>query len=522
MKERIAKAYTKMRTTLIKGSPFYGNSLDRRASLFDIKKFIDDPWPGDPQKGKDILNGILRVNNEESFEIDIITEKRTANLIASLYIDKFSWIKDMQAVGGSNTRKYVREAVSKFIDDYRATNRFWLQPGWNVFITSERIVNWMLEYSFFAIGATDKFQKKVLSSITEQFSNIHKLYKAESDPMARLSAMRAILFCLNFMKSNNKSRIKRLVADVEELVLQSFDSSGMYITRNPSCHFQMFKILLEIRFIARNFGISISKEIFNDLLIKMATCIRFFRMGDGTISRSCGNVAPFYSSVNDNEQNIIDTALSFVDIERQASNYHNSIALFDRLNSKNVITIINKEASNKSCQSAEQSDLGINIFDFEASFNRDNLINRADISIISDGHMIKPRQRSSSSSERKDGVSSYEVTSFEPEFQFAIRRELNVQNSKLAVSDFSYTSKNASVIIRISINKNAILEQLNNTSVIIDNGQNRYVFVSDCSAENRKLIVKNGNKVSPQFIGIHYKSFEKSTYQTNWFVEIYK
>jgi hypothetical protein len=520
---RIINAYTKARTAFIKGSPFYGTSLDKRSSIFDIKKFIDDPWPGNQQKGKNILGGILQISDEESFELNIITEKRNANAAVSLYIDKFAWIRDMQAVGGSNTRKYVREAVSQFIDNYKTTNKFWLQPAWNVFITSERIVNWMLEYSFFAIGATDRFQKKVLTSITEQFSHISKLYKAEDDPLVTLSALRAILFCLNFMRNNNKSKIKKVMSDISELVFQNFDSSGMYITRNPSCHFQMFKILLEIRFISRNFGLAIPKEIFNDLLVKMATCIRFFRMGDGTISRSHGSFSPFYSIVNDNEQSIVDTALSFVDIEKEHSNHSSSIASFDRLNSKNIITIINKGDGRGAAANSPILQSSIGAFDFEASFGKDRLINRSDVSIILDGCPVGPRQRPSINFEEQDGVGSYEITSFDDEFQFAVRREISVQNSKLLISDFSYTSKNSNVIIRIFINKNAILERLNNTTVIIDYGQNKYIFVSDCSANDKKLIVKNNtNGSNHQFIGIHYRSHKGTTCRTNWFVEIHK
>lgn len=525
--EGVINKYNQLRASFLKGSMFYGLSLDKRPSIFDSKKFINDPWPGNVFHGKDLLAGIFRIDDNE-VEVDMLDAIACSNKISPsvlMYVNSFVWMRDLQLVGGNNVRKYSRAIVSRFIENYKGTKKFWSTlPSWELSVTAERIVNWMLSYSFFAMGADDQFQKDVLSSIAEQYSHISKMYKTETNPLIKLMLFKAMFFCLCSMKNNNKRQIKQIINEVEKIVIESLDEFGMYYTRNPNDHFGMFRHLLEIRFMARSHGVDLSKDVFYDRLSKMASCIRLLRLGDGTLSSHPGDMISSASVMNQARSHIIDTSLSLVDINYGMEDRGNVVTGFDRISTKKITVIINNKVFDVRSHFNHPREPGINIFDFEASFQTQRLINRSDISILlKDGYRIKATKNSDpyvrKEIDSKNITCSCEISNLERQFQFAIRRDISISllNPRLFVSDFVYTSLETDAFIRVTLNKDVYIEQLNNMSAVIKCHKKSYRFSMENA--NSKLLIKNKNvSIYPSIVVVKRLEAGKES-QIDWAIE---
>ena len=165
--KRLIRIFNFYRVSFIKNSFLYGISLDKRWSVFDTSKFIADPWAGDPDIGRQILDCSYSPDGND-FPLDIMELFSKKNWNKSKYAASFVWLRDMQSLGGNNSRKYARNLIATFIGNYRKTRKFWLNnKTWDYGVTGERIVNWIFSYSFYASGSTDKFQHAVLSSVNQ-------------------------------------------------------------------------------------------------------------------------------------------------------------------------------------------------------------------------------------------------------------------------------------------------------------------------------------------------------------------
>jgi uncharacterized heparinase superfamily protein len=236
------------RVYFIKKSIFYRYSLNKKHNFFDTNKFVSDPWPGNFLVGKEILDcSFVPDNCNDPINIMEIFSKKDSNVskFAKRYAASFVWIRDLHAIGGHNNRKYIRNLISTFINCYRKKKAFWLDDdSWDCAIIGERLVNWILSYSFFASGSNDKFQKEVLSSIAEQFSHLLQCYKAEINSYSKLMALKSILFCLSSMKVNQHKKVLKIIKEIENFVEVSIKDEGMFESESPVEHFHVFRSLL--------------------------------------------------------------------------------------------------------------------------------------------------------------------------------------------------------------------------------------------------------------------------------------
>jgi hypothetical protein len=458
------------KVSFLQSSRFYRFSLNRQHDVFDTTKFITDPWRGDLQIGGAILDGSAFAGEDDLAKQQNVFQCE----ISSDYMMTFAWIRDLHAIGGNNSRKYVRNLIFTFIKEYRREKKFWLNDDFkNYGIVGERIVNWIFSYSFFASGLNDKLQKEILSSISEQSSHLLKCYKAEFDMYRRLMALKAILLYFCVTKKNELRKIKKVIGEINKIVTECTDNRGLFKNRCPIDHFHVFRSLIEIRFMIKILDVDNVHSVLNDTLSKMGSIVRFLRLGDGSLSQHPGN-APEITFIP--SCNTIDMALSVVAIKNNVD----SLNEFERLATKNSVIIINT-APNK-IKSKFSTQPGINLFDFEASLGIDKLIDRADIMVVFNGFSIKLDDKAKVFTEKfvKDNRVSFEgETQFSSKFfNLAIRREISVFVNKPQISgtDLVFVSGKNSVYFRFVFNKDVKIKEINQRNVLLLIEKNEYIF----------------------------------------------
>ncbi|MDR1333060.1 MAG: hypothetical protein LBJ69_01500 [Holosporales bacterium] len=455
--------------------------MDRSHGAFDVDKFITDPWAGNPKTGRAILDCSFTVcgDSEPLNMLDTILNRPLSNKKNTRYVTSFQWIRDAQVVGGNSSRKYVRNMILLFINGYRTTRGFWLEPeSWDNATVGERIVNWILSYQFFASGANDKFQMSVLSSLSEHFSHLQKCYAAEVDPYSKLIAIKALIYCYCSMKTNQHRKIMRALHEVREIIGACLDDGGMFITGSPIDHFHIFRSLLEIRFIAKGAVADVFGDEFVNVISKMAYIVRFFRLCDGSISRHSGDSGTERESQFVPDRHMVDTALSVVEIGNGVGNPVG----FDKLETKKSTIIINTKPRMIRSYFNSLSEPGINIFDFEASFGSDRLLNRSDISVIYNGFRtrIGPDARSfTKRSVTEKGLLFEGETQFPNKFfNLAMRREIELalNGQRLDCIDFILVSVRMDACFRLVFESGVDIKSINKRSMLLSVGASEYMF----------------------------------------------
>lgn len=478
MTKKTKDIFNVLRIDLLQKSPFYKFCLDKRWNIFASEKFITEPWAGSSVVGKSILDGNLFLKFSQ-YPIDVlntILKKKEESGIEFEYIYSFSWLRDLQAIGGNYSRRYARKAISEFIEIYQSSNSFWIEKfSWQPTIVSERIVNWIMSYSFFASGASDKFQRTVLSAINQQFSHLFKIYKAELNPYAKMFVLKAILFCLVAMKHNQFRNIKKILQELQKLISENFDADGMFYSKNPVDHFNMFRCLLETRFMTKKNNIDFAQSMF-EKLPNMAACVRFLRLGDGLCSEHCGGKQT--ESFLFPTQHMIDTALSLVEIDNKNNK---SIPGFERLSTKETTLLINTEVSDIRSKFNSDAEPGINIFDFEASFGTNRLINRSDVSILFNNFRVKADKTFDCFFEKNiagelcfDG----ETQTTHQFFSFAMRRKINLSfdKQKISSTDIAYISGEFQAFFRLVLYQNSEIEKISAKKFLISINKKEFLF----------------------------------------------
>jgi hypothetical protein len=517
MLKKFIEAYYSHKIGIMQNSIFYRFSLEKRDNTLNPNKFLTDPWSGNSAIGKDILNSI---SNKPGFSLDLM--ENLINNMGNEYAYNFEWIRHLQAVGGNGSMRLTRDLILIFINNYRKMKGFWLhQSSWALPIVGERLINWMFSYSFFASGSNDSFQKIILSSIAEQFSHLWRCYKAELNPQARLIALKAIVACLCSMRNTQFVKIRRIIKEITGITESSLDSSGMIINRNPNDHFNMFKSLIEIRFIFKNSGIELPNRVFIDCLGRMAACIRFLRLGDGEISGHVGD-GPLLNSGLAPTRQMIDTALSVVESKNSGPI---TISGFTRLSTKKIVLIVNTKPCCIRSRFSTPLEPGLNIFDFEASFGLNRMINRADITVLLNGFRIKIRENAKYFSKIKHERGELhfvgEVQQKSRYFNFDMQREITINLSTEGVRgrDFIRASDPFQAFPRFVFDHQTITKEIHSQSILINHKSSEYILSIFQQSQDCEVFIARNLEGNYPTIEIRYSVMDRREASIAWAIE---
>ena len=486
--------YKAFRKSITLNGVFYKWSLRRSSSFFDVTKFITDPWPGNQESGKDFLNGVVHIRDfyEHADILNSIFCTDNVNDV-DMYINSFAWIRDLQAVGGFEMRKFVRNAVETFIQKYRSTSYFWKQPLFDTLITSERIINWLYAYSFFALGASDRFQKYVLSSITEQLSHIIKVYKYETDYLTVLSALRTIISCYSF--GARRFNVLRYIKKIEKVIAKCFSSDWIYITYNPDAQFFILKLLLEIRFVIKN----TNNITFFNALPKIAQYVRFARMSNGYLAYNIGEFS-YYQPVFNAKSNLIDAVLSLTDIQTEISNY-NEIGIYNFTNNNKSVVINTRDMQNY-------------VFPSEISFDSQKIINITNCAMYKDKNSLLKDSINKIFVDNSDEMIECEIIGKSNIYgSFAIRREIKFDDMYdiMNINEIFYCKNNANALVQIVLHRNAEVTRDDNNKATIMINNNVYKFIS-----SHPIIIRHADIFTHPVIYIREHVSNNSTLSITW------
>jgi hypothetical protein len=152
------------------------------------------------------------------------------------------------------------------------------------------------------------------------------------------------------------------------------------------------------------------------------------------------------------------------------------------LETKKSTVIINTKPRMARSQFNHPSEPGINIFDFEASFGGDRVLNRSDVSVLCNG--LRTRIDGSARTFTKKSTQR-DVLLFEGEtqfpnrfFDFAMRREIELAMSgqRLGCTDFVLSSIRMDACFRFVFATEVHVREVSKRSMLLSIGMSEYIF----------------------------------------------
>src|SRR3546814_8579517 len=112
---------------------------------------LDDPWPGDADSGREILEGAFPVAGQlvhvgpDPWRADGVTEG------AAEILHRFEWLRDLRDLGGDAARRKARDLVAGWIDSFDRWDRLAWRPDEIEEHTSELQSLMRISYAVFCL-----------------------------------------------------------------------------------------------------------------------------------------------------------------------------------------------------------------------------------------------------------------------------------------------------------------------------------------------------------------------------------
>lgn len=225
---------------------------------------LPDLWRGKSQRGADILNGTISLEDRAE------------------YYARFDWLRDVQNYGGTQARRFARDQI----DSWMARHGRWSATGWRPDIMAHRLINLIFCFNWFGQSAADDFQQRLLKNIAIQHKCLSIDWTRLTSKDDQLVALTALLVCQYALsalsddkplssKYDNNRLIDLCIRHAEQLI----HDDGGHISRQPETHFRMMQRLIECRTVLSQTAQPIPASL-EQIIQKMGRIVKFWRKPD--------------------------------------------------------------------------------------------------------------------------------------------------------------------------------------------------------------------------------------------------
>jgi uncharacterized heparinase superfamily protein len=256
---------------------------------------VRDPWPGDPQRGARIVKGEVELAGAvRPLKPGCFGQSSGAPLMRA-YINGFSWLRDLRALGTDAARSRARALVADWIAT-EPHDPIGLAPD----VMGARITAWLGHYDFFAASADDAFRQKLMSRLVLDARNLSAALPAEARDGRALTALKGLIAAAVAMPEHAPflaRGLRFLPAEIGRQVL----ADGCHVERSPAAHLTALQDLTEIRALIQSARAEAPASL-PGAIERMAMAMRSLRHGDSGMT--------LFNGTREDWPNLIDLVLS--------------------------------------------------------------------------------------------------------------------------------------------------------------------------------------------------------------------
>ncbi len=241
-----------------------------------------DAWPGDAERGRDMVAGIFRFAGQSIEKENLSWEPEGAQpeWIAALH--GFEWLRDLRSAGGDKARRMAREMVALWIDQYPKYE----ETAWRADIMGARLTAWIAFHDFFCASADETFRKNYFSSLSRQARYLSKNLPGELTGMPLMRALRGLAYSGLALEDGDK-RLEQAFGIILEQINEQILADGAHISRSPRNTFEFLQCLVDLRTALIAAKVELPEEI-QHAIDRITPAVKFFRHGDGGLAQFNG------------------------------------------------------------------------------------------------------------------------------------------------------------------------------------------------------------------------------------------
>ncbi|MBM84805.1 MAG: hypothetical protein CMM47_02130 [Rhodospirillaceae bacterium] len=239
---------------------------------------VGSAWPGDPERGRTIVEGTFTIEGDVIAEVKTVWSQIPKHVSRVRYLHGFSWLRDLKELGGRSARLCARELVADWLDHYGT----WHPISWRADFVGERLSNLLSVFDFFCESAEDRFRARVLTDLERQFAHLCRDFEAVPDGIGRLRAASGLVVAGTALGCEDE-QFERCEHWLENELQRQVNSDGGHASRSPDIHCNALMALIDLRNALRARDRIVPKSLDNSI-DSMCAMLRLWRHGDGLLA----------------------------------------------------------------------------------------------------------------------------------------------------------------------------------------------------------------------------------------------
>ena len=200
---------------------------------FRLRVIPPDPWPGDTQRGRDMVAGIFRFAGKTIEKEHLSWEPENAHSEWISELHGFEWLRDLRSVGGEKARRMAREMVSFWLSRYPKFDEI----TWRADIIGARLTSWISFHDFFCASADDAFRKNYFSSLISQARYLSHALPGNLTGLPLMRALRGLAYT-GLALEGGEARLERAFKVILQQIGEQILPDGAHISRSPQATFE--------------------------------------------------------------------------------------------------------------------------------------------------------------------------------------------------------------------------------------------------------------------------------------------
>lgn len=260
------------------GSRYYAWKL-RRSRPGHLRGVPPDPWPGDPDAGRAVLEGNYRLFDRTAHLGDLPWNRPSLAPQAAALLHGFGFLRDLRALGTHEAAEQARELVIRWVNGFGTWNR----ESWTPAVIGERLVNWLTAWHLLVGDEPDERMASLL--LESAGAQVHHLASVidETPRDARDFAACEGLVLGGLCLAGCEDLIDPGLDMLETATANQILADGAHYQRNPMLHHAVLERLLRTRATLTVAHVE-SPAWLQHAIDRMVPVLRLFQHGDGALA----------------------------------------------------------------------------------------------------------------------------------------------------------------------------------------------------------------------------------------------
>jgi uncharacterized heparinase superfamily protein len=240
----------------------------------------DDPWPGQADIGRIIIQGRLSFagQSKDEWPADHKQADDQSEHGWAIHAHRFGWLRDLRAAGGQN----ARAAARGWMDDWMAKFSKWNHIAWAPDVIGHRIANWISLFDFYGQSADDRFQAACLDNLSRQVTHLGRLNPLDFRADIAIGLIKAKVLAASCLPGFGDLR-RPALDNLNKILDRYLLPDGGSVHRAPSDVLDSLRHLIDIRAVLNKSGHEIP-DFVQHSIDKMIPFIKTMRHGNGQLA----------------------------------------------------------------------------------------------------------------------------------------------------------------------------------------------------------------------------------------------